>query len=278
MHTRHSTSNEYRDAVVELGEKLRELGYIVHKQRIRVGAGFSYNLIADRRGSDAGSRGQVVVTAHLDSINGEDVASAAAPGADDNASGSAGILEMARVFSGTTAKRDLRFVLFGGEEQGLFGSKHLVGKLTTAERNRIHAVINMDMIASTSTPERTVLLEGAAVSSNAMDELEAAAVTYTSLRIERSLHASSSDHVPFIEWGIPGVLTIEGADSTNPRVHTVRDRPEHLDLELAVEIVRMNVAFVAATIGVSATAGPEQRLPACARAWPVRDARAALRE
>ena len=248
MPTRLSTSAEYRAAVKTASTTLAGLGYVVRKQRIRVGSKPSYNVIAERAGTDPAPRGQVVVTAHLDSINWEDGPTAAAPGADDNGSGAAGVLEMARVFSGITSKLDLCFVLFGGEEQGLYGSKHLVAKLTAAERGRIRAALNMDMIGNTNTPARTVLLEGSPISVAMMDALEAAATTYTGLAVERSLHYSNSDHVPFIDKGIPGILTIESADSSNDRIHSARDTLPHVDVQLAVEILRMNVGFVAGAI------------------------------
>jgi hypothetical protein len=251
MHTRLSTSADYRVAVKTTSTALSGLGYVVRKQRISVKAKPSYNVVADRAGTDPAPRGQVVVTAHLDSINWEDGPGAAAPGADDNGSGAAGILEMARVFSGIDSKLDLRFVLFGGEEQGLYGSKHFVAKLTAADRGRIRAALNMDMIGSTNTAARTVLLEGSPISVTMMDALEAAAGTYTGLAVERSLHPFNSDHVSFIDQGIPSVLAIEGADSSNNRVHSARDTLDHVDVQLAVEILRMNVGFIAEAIGVA---------------------------
>jgi Zn-dependent M28 family amino/carboxypeptidase len=60
---------------------------------------------------------------------------------------------------------------------------------------------------------------------------------------------ANSDHVPFIDVGIPAVLTIEGADGTNRRIHTELDTLPPLDLDLALEILRMNTAFVAETLG-----------------------------
>lgn len=250
MPTRLSRSKGFRDALARAALDLGALGYATRKQRIRVGKDTSSNLIADRPGSGPAPRPRVYVTAHLDSINHEDGPDGDAPGADDNGSGSAGLLEMARVLAAAPTKHDLRFVLFGGEEQGLYGSTHLVAKLAAAERKRIRAVVNMDMIASTNTAQRTVLLEGAPASSAVIDQLESAARTYTTLDVERSLHASNSDHVPFLDAGIPAVLTIEGADSSNARVHSARDTLAHVDVDLAVAILRMNVAFTAAAAGV----------------------------
>jgi len=108
----------------------------------------------------------------------------------------------------------------------------------------------MDMIAGRNTPAPGVLLEGAAVSQDVIDALARAAATYTGLAVSTSTSPANSDHVPFIDVGIPAVLTIEGADGTNARVHTDQDTLPALDTELAMEILRMNVAFVAETLGL----------------------------
>jgi Zn-dependent M28 family amino/carboxypeptidase len=143
----------------------------------------------------------------------------------------------------------LRFILFGGEEEGLFGSKHYVAKLSASERARIQAVVNMDMIASLNTSTRSVLLEGATLSQRVINGLKEAAATYTHLTVETSLNPFASDHVPFINKGIPAVLTIEGADNANSRIHSGNDTIDHVESDLAVEILRMNVAFVASEVG-----------------------------
>ena len=205
--------------------------------------------MAEKRGNAVSSRKAVVVTAHFDSINQAGGVTSTAPGADDNGSGSAGLLEMARVFHDHNGQHDLRFLLFGGEEQGLFGSKQYVANLSVAEQRKIQAVVDVDMIGALNTTLRTVLLEGAALSQSVIDRLHEAATSITRLGVETSLHPFNSDHVPFISANIPAVLTIEGADSTNTHVHSMHDTLQHIHVDLAVEILRMNVAFVAREIG-----------------------------
>lgn len=243
LRTRHSRSAEFRGALEWAEGRLAELGYVTHVQTVEVPGGTSRNLVADRAGTGV-DREVVLVTAHLDSVNIHGF-SADAPGADDNASGTAGVLAIGRALAGRSTKHDLRLILFGGEEQGLFGSRHYVGGLDAAERARISAVINMDMIACKNTATVTVLLEGAAVSRGMMDSLAGIAQANTSLVVQTSLNPFNSDHVPFIDQGIPAVLTIEGTDSANDRVHTERDTFETLDFSLALEILRMNALFVA---------------------------------
>lgn len=247
--TRHSTSSHYADAVAWARKQLKAMNYKTRVSSITVNGSISKNIIADKWGSGVGTRNVVFVTAHLDSINLQGGPAAPAPGADDNGSGSAGLLEMARAFRDHRSTHDLRFILFGGEEQGLFGSKRYVASLSVSERARIRCVVNMDMIGSLNSPSRSVLLEGAPLSQSIINGLSEAAATYTHLTVETSLNPFASDHVPFINAGIPAVLTIEGADNANSNIHSGNDTIDRIDYNLALEILRMNVAFVASAAG-----------------------------
>jgi Peptidase family M28 len=243
--TRLSTSAHYLDAAEWCRGQLETLGYSARLETIAVGNATSRNVIATKSGSGPGTRELILLVAHLDSVNTLGGPDAPAPGADDNGSGSAGLLELARILAPHQFVQDIEFVLFGGEEQGLLGSMHYVNSLPMEERARIRAVINMDMIGTLNTPAPTVLLEGASVSQSVIDDLANAAATYTSLTVETSLSPFASDHVPFIDAGLPAVLTIEGADSVNTNIHTANDTLVHINYDLAMEILKMNVAFIA---------------------------------
>lgn len=247
--TRHSTSSGYSAAVTFARKQLEDMNYQTRLQVVTVGKGKSRNIMADKPGEQSGAREVVIATAHLDSINLQGGPSAPAPGADDNGSGSAGVLEIARAFKDHRSNLDLRLILFGGEEEGLFGSKRYVDSLPQSERKRIRAVVNMDMIGSLNSASRSVLLEGAPLSRTVIDGLAQAAATYTQLPVETSLNPFASDHVPFINAKIPAVLTIEGADNANNRIHSANDTLNDIDYEIAQEILRMNVGFIASEIG-----------------------------
>jgi hypothetical protein len=249
--TRNSTSTGFSDAATWARTQLKELGYATRTQTITVNKSKSRNIIAEKLGKGTGARQVVIVTAHLDSINLAGGPTAPAPGADDNGSGSAGLLEIARVFKGQGSVHDLRLILFGGEEQGLFGSKQYVAGITKTEKARISAVVNMDMIGALNSSTRSVLLEGAPLSKAIITGLSKAAANHTKLKVETSLSPFASDHVPFINAQIPAVLTIEGADNANGNIHSANDTLDKIDLEIALEILRMNVAFVAEQIGSS---------------------------
>jgi Peptidase family M28 len=243
FNTRHSTSTTFVKAVELAEQRLRAAGYTPARANVKVGSKNSLNVIAEKRGGAANAK-VLIVAAHLDSVNLAG-SSAKAPGADDNASGAAGVLEIARALSTSTTDHDVRFILFGGEEQGLFGSKQYVASLSPAERQRIAAVVNMDMIGTRNGTTRGVLIEGADVSQAVIDALSAAAATYTTLEVTTSLNPFNSDHVPFIDAGIPAVLTIEAGDSSNSNIHGPNDTIDKIDSDLLTAIVRMNTGFIA---------------------------------
>ncbi|UKJ74623.1 M28 family metallopeptidase [Azospirillum brasilense] len=249
--TRLSTSAHFRAAADWAGERLRGLGFDVSQPGIDVSGKTSRNVQADRVGKGTARR-LVLVTAHLDSVNHQGGPDSPAPGADDNASGSAGALTLASALAGMGAGHDFRILLFGGEEQGLHGSTQHVAGLPASERRRISCVINMDMIAVRNAAAPSVLLEGAPVSSGLIDALADAAALYTTLRVETSLSPFDSDHVPFIRADIPAVLTIEGADRANTSVHTAQDTPDRLDHGLAMQILQMNAAVLAEQLDAQA--------------------------
>jgi Zn-dependent M28 family amino/carboxypeptidase len=247
--TRHSTSASFAEAAAWAAAELGARGFTASVEPFTWAGGTSANVVAVRAGTGSGDRGLVYATAHLDSVNHADGPGGPAPGADDNASGAAGLLQIARVLSDQPLAADLRLVLFGGEEQGLHGSRAYVAALPAADRRRVAAVVNMDMIGVRNTVQPAVLLEGAPRSQALIDGLAAAAAAYTTLEVQVSLSPYASDHVPFLDAGLPAVLTIEGADGANTAVHTAGDTLDRVDTALAAGIARMNVAYVASVAG-----------------------------
>ena len=243
--TRYSTTSYYLVAVAWCQQQLDAMGYSTHTENVSIGDDATVNLIAEKVAASTGTSQLVLLVAHLDSINRNGGPNAQAPGADDNGSGSAALLEIARILKDHTFLHDLRLIFLGGEEQGLCGSTHYVSRLSVDDRQRIRAVINMDMIGALNTSPPTVLLEGAPISQRVINTLAEIAETYTVLRVQTSLYPYASDHVPFIEANLPAVLTIEGAESANQHVHTENDTLETIQATLALEIARMNLAFAA---------------------------------
>jgi len=157
----------------------------------------------------------ILVTGHLDSVVG-------APGANDNSSGVALALELARVLRGYNTDKEIRFIAFGSEERGLIGSRYYVNQLSQGERDKILAVFNSDMV-STSYPIVTHLF---AMTVDGNPNLVTDAAEASGGRLGNSSilpgEFGSSDHVPFYQAGIPAALFMwMRVDSWDPLVYYI---------------------------------------------------------
>lgn len=169
----------------------------------------SHNVVAtlDRPGE-----ARVVLGAHYDSVE-------AGPGANDNASGTATVLELARVLPAQQLPYDLAFVLFGAEEIGLVGSRQYVAGLTPQQREHVVAMLNFDMVGVGERP----LVGG----SDDLVELAQAQAQEQGLEVGElgSALDGRSDHGSFLEAGIPAVFFHRGDD---PRYHTAEDQAQYV--------------------------------------------------
>jgi hypothetical protein len=136
------------------------------------------------------------------------------PGADDNASGTAGMLELSRLFSQRTGAdrldRGILFMAFAGEELGLLGSENWV-KDPTLPLDRAVAMINMDMIGRIR--EGKIFIGGVGTGSTFKPLLEHVAGKYE-LKPEYSAGGyAASDHTSFVAKGIPVLFFFSGLHS-----------------------------------------------------------------
>lgn len=186
----------------------------------------------------------VIVGAHYDSFS--DQRPAVAPGADDNASGTAAILEAARVLAGTPFDFTVKVIAFSAEEWGLFGSKHYA-QAARARGERIVGVVNLDMIGYVDQVPEDLDVIANPGSEWLVDRFAAAAGTYAPLPVLKTISASmrSSDHAPFWDQGYSAVLCIEDSPLRNPYYHRVTDRLETLNMPFAESVARAAVAVVA---------------------------------
>src|SRR5690606_6250898 len=119
-------------------EELREAGYTVRREPVTHGEHTADNIVAERAGADPDA-GLVIIGAHYDTV-------AVSPGADDNASGVAATLAIARAASSVPSRAALRFVAFCFEERGLVGSAAHVANLGPEERQRLITAVTLDMV------------------------------------------------------------------------------------------------------------------------------------
>lgn len=173
------------------------------------------NVIADLPRRTKNPDQVVVVGAHLDSV-------AAGPGINDNGTGTAATLEIAKQFAKTgldrKAQRPVRFAFWGAEEAGLLGSEHYVASLTDEQRARIYANLNFDMIGSPNFV-RFVYDGDGSEDGNAgpagSAEIEQIFLDYfdrKGLASAPTAFDGRSDYGPFIEAGIPAGGLFSGAE------------------------------------------------------------------
>lgn len=187
-----------------------------------------------------------LLTAHLDSIAGGNP-NLYAPGADDNASGSAAVLLIADILRGYRFDCSLRYALFTGEEQGLYGSIAYAKEVWQNGEN-VQAVLNMDMLGY-NTPGSTPFIELHTRPSNASDlaiaGLYADVISTYGLNLSPQIlqdRLSASDHAPFWDRGYPAILAIEDWQDHTPNYHTPQDRLSTLDLAYYTAFVKASLA------------------------------------
>ena len=194
----------------------------------------------------------IVVGGHYDSrnINNTPTGTALTPGAEDNASGCAGVLEMARVLYRTPPKRSVFFVCYAGEEQGLHGGHaHAQRWQSQGVLAQLRVALIMDMIGFSADSDLDVLLETNATHAATLHPRWSnyASVYAPELRVVLSNSASGSDHVPYLQRGRPSILTIENDWNVYSHYHKSTDLPANVSNASAMggAILKMNAAALA---------------------------------
>ena len=155
------------------------------------------------------------------------------PGADDNASGTAGVLELARLFAPMKGQlpRGILFASFAGEELGLLGSAHWVQNPTLPIDKAI-AMLNMDMIGRIK--DGKIFIGGVGTGSTFKTELEQASAG-SNFKIEYSPGGySASDHTSFVTKRIPVLFFFSGLHSD---YHKPSDTWDKIDSQSAARLV-----------------------------------------
>ncbi len=235
-----------RDWLVDQFEALP--GLSVETPVFEVGATAAFNVVATLTGT-LRPEDLYIVGGHYDSTS--ESPATDAPGAEDNASGCAGVLEMARIFTAHPPEATVLFICYSGEEQGLFGSvDHASGLVAAGLDDQVLAVLTMDMIGFTEDSDLDCLLETSSANA-ALADAFAAAAELTDLRIVISFNPFGSDHVPYLNRGMPALLIIENDWDSYPCYHSTCDTPDNITLDMGREVLEMNVAAMAEMVGVA---------------------------
>jgi hypothetical protein len=244
------------------------------------------NVVAVLKGTDPGDDRRILISAHLDSRAALDADNTSfAPGANDDGSGVAAVLELLRIMSPMQFPATLVFICVSGEEHGLYGARHLAA-LAKEENWNIIAMLNNDMIGNSGSSETLlndnmkvrVFSEGIPASET---EQMASARRYTSgendsrarqlaryiketgeryvdqlevtLVFRNDRFGRGGDHTPFSQAGFPAVRICEFNENYD-RTHKVPavvngiqegDLPEYVDYEYVRKNAGINLATMA---------------------------------
>jgi hypothetical protein len=244
------------------------------------------NVVAILKGTDPGDDRKIIISAHLDSRAALDNDSTSfAPGANDDGSGVAAILELVRIMSARKYSATIIFMAVSGEEHGLYGAKYMAAKAKQENWNII-AMLNNDMIGNSGSSE-TLLNDNMRVRvfSEGIPALEtnqmAALRKYTSgendskarqlaryikeigeryleqlnvtLVFRNDRFGRGGDHTPFCQEGFTAVRICEYNENYD-RTHKIPelvngiqegDLPEYVDYEYVRKNAGINLATIA---------------------------------
>ena len=195
------------------------------------------NVVGIIRGSKKCKK-MIVFTAHYDHL-GRLGQNTYFPGANDNASGVAMIIEMAKYFKAHPQKYDVAFIAFAGEEAGLLGSKYFVEN-PMFELKKIEFLINLDIMGS---GEDGVTVVNGSVFKEQFNSLTAINAELNLLtQIKERGYAANSDHYWFTDAGVPSFFIYTMGPNKN--YHDIFDVYESLSFAESQDIVTLLVHFV----------------------------------
>ncbi|MEN6434413.1 MAG: M20/M25/M40 family metallo-hydrolase [Anaerolineaceae bacterium] len=211
-----------------------------------------YNLIVTIPGTTRPDE-EVLLTAHMDSATFDSEIGDPAPGADDNASGVAALMEALKVITQNQYERTVKIIFFSGEEQGLLGSAAYV---EDHDISNVDAVINLDVISYDPNDDHCADLHvGTLSKSEAIGQLMMQVIKSYNLDLQMEYFTddaiNASDHASFWEKNVGAVMVSanleDGKDSIcepaefNPYMHTTDDIVENIDPTTGYELTRLAI-------------------------------------
>ncbi len=221
---------------------------------------WQYNVVCSFTGS-AFPKQVYVMGAHHDSYAGSPANPLlAAPGADDNASGVAATLEVARVLMqyGYQPMSTIKFVTFAAEELGLHGAWNFASKAEAGSMD-IRMMVNNDMVAhsgSLAADQWTVQIQKYPNSQWVTDLAKQLIGKHTNLKVvESTRYIQQSDSWAFYRKNFPAIFFIE--DNFTPQYHTINDRISTLNKHYTAEMVKISAALLIYENGVGIRTGEQ---------------------
>lgn len=248
-----------------LSKSFQALGFKVTEHAFAAQGGTFHNVVATLPGATASGAAPLIVAAHYDTVLGS-------PGADDNASGLAVLLETAARLSRTARPRELRCIAFGLEEDNLLGSRAYVADLRKA-RQEIHGAIVLECVgyarqaegSQRKPPGLPIEIPTAGdflgvIGNDAGTYLVAALQTAAgrpSIKLktvplvvpgrgDQLPDTRRSDHAAFWDEGYPAVMLTDTANFRNPHYHRPTDTMATLDFRFMAGVADALAAAVLA--------------------------------
>ncbi len=249
-------------AINYLEAQLQGMGYEVVREPVGPWRGVEqFNLIVEIEGHR--DRSTVVeVGAHFDSVKN-------CPGADDNGSGVVGLLEIARVMQDQRPERTIRLCFFAAEEVGLVGSEAHVQHILADPDRKVDGILDLEMIGYRSFEEDSqdapiripilvaiphvgdFILVAGNMRSGGLGNLFERSVDrhvpelkyFSANRIAGFFgDAARSDHYPYWQAGLRGIMLTDTANFRNPHYHRSSDTIETIDFEFLAAVTRATTA------------------------------------
>lgn len=205
---------------------------------------WQYNVIATITGSENPNEHYIVGGHHDATTNGQSIPPVvASPGADDNASGAAAALEIARIIKlkNYQPKKTLIFATFAAEEQGLLGGRDFASK--EFQSNKIvKMMLNFDMISNKNLSTNTRYNLKCYTGANSLSEM----VMYVNSKYSQMVpnvtctNSSGSDSYAFWEYNFPSIYFEEY--SFSPFYHSLNDSISHCDMNYCANIIKIGLS------------------------------------
>lgn len=234
--------------------KFKTYGYKPENQFYTIGQKKYRNIIAEKKGNSE----IIVVGAHYDSVVG-------APGADDNASAVAGLLELSRIIKNKNTKKTIRFVAFTNEEPPFFYTKEMGSRVYVKEisknKENIVAMLCLEMIGYYTEQEKSqkyplwflkffypskgnfIGFVGNLSSIKLVRKTKKLFKKHSNFPVETLVAPtflpgiSLSDHSSFWKKGYKAIMVTDSAFYRNPNYHTANDTPDTLNYKSIAEVV-----------------------------------------
>jgi len=216
----------------------------ITQQSFPINSVTGYNVIVRVEGA-ANTSNWVIHGCHYDSTSQSPTVSA--PGAEDDASGCAGVLGMLRAYKKfPPAKGTTFFMFYAGEEQGLYGSKFNAQRIVAdGDKSKVRAVFCHDMIGYYATKYGVLLETRREWESTLLTNYPIAKADYLAdsrLGISYSFNPFGSDHVSYLDQGMPALLAIDQDWDRYPNYHRTTDLPSAIKKDILYDITRLELA------------------------------------